>query len=211
MTATAVLRLLGALIIAALAHCLPAASEELGRFTGQVTTVWLGDGRNMRLVEPFEFVAPDGTHWPVPSGVIVDGASIPQIFWSLIGGPFTGPYRNASVIHDYYCDVRTRSYQDVHRVFYTAMRASGVSENKAWLMYKAVEKFGPTWELPKLDKRCEGPNFDFEICALAAKKPPKRTPKLSADALKQFADEVGAKADPEDLRKLKAAIDQVGN
>lgn len=108
-------------------------------------TEWLDDGRNMRLKRPFGFVEEGGREWPVPSETIVDGASIPRVFWSLIGGPLEGPYRNASVVHDYYCDVQTRSWQDTHRVFLEAMRCSGVNEVRAKTMYYAVYRFGPRW------------------------------------------------------------------
>jgi Protein of unknown function (DUF1353) len=43
----------------------------------------------------------------VPAGAIVGGASIPQVFWSIIGGPFEDKYREASVIHDYYCEQKS--------------------------------------------------------------------------------------------------------
>ncbi|OQS41908.1 DUF1353 domain-containing protein [Chromobacterium haemolyticum] len=109
-------------------------------------TAWLPDGRRMRLTQPFGYVDKDNLPWPVPVGAIVDGASIPQVLWSLIGGPLEGLYRQASIIHDYYCDVRTRPWQAVHRVFYEAMLCSGVSEPKAKIMYYAVYRFGPRWE-----------------------------------------------------------------
>lgn len=108
-------------------------------------TEWLDDGRNMRLKRPFGFVEEGGREWPVPSETIVDGASIPRVFWSLIGGPFEGVYRNASVVHDYYCDVQTRPWRDTHRVFLEAMRCSSVSEIRAKIMYYAVYRFGPRW------------------------------------------------------------------
>jgi hypothetical protein len=57
-------------------------------FVGRVLAEWLPDGRNMRLEEPFEYVDAGGRRWPVPKGISVDGASIPQVFWSIIGGPF---------------------------------------------------------------------------------------------------------------------------
>jgi hypothetical protein len=87
------------------------------------------------------------------------------------------------------------------------MLASGVGQSKAWLMYRAVESFGPKWDPPKYDKRCDGPNFDFENCAIAAKRPMKRIPKLNADELRKFTDELGTNIDPEDLQKLKSAIE----
>jgi hypothetical protein len=101
----------------------------------------------MRTVKPFGFVDSSGRKWVVPAGAIVDGASIPSLFWSIIGGPFEGKYRNASVIHDYYCDVRTRPWRDTDRVFFEAMRASGVSEREAKALYMAVVYGGPHWDL----------------------------------------------------------------
>jgi uncharacterized protein DUF1353 len=62
-------------------------------------TRWEDDGRLMTLVESFAYIDSSGRTWRVPSGVQVDGASIPQVFWSIIGGPFEGRYRNASIIH----------------------------------------------------------------------------------------------------------------
>ena len=62
----------------------------------------------------------------VSKGWIVDGASIPKIAWSIIGSPLSGKYCDASVIHDYHCDVRVRSSDEVHLVFHYAMLASGV-------------------------------------------------------------------------------------
>lgn len=108
-----------------------------------------GDGRRVRLVQPFSFEDADGTSWPVPVGTLVDGASIPQPFWSLIGGPFEGQYRDASIIHDFYCDRKDRPWRKVHRMFYSAMLARGVAPLKAKLMYYSVFQFGPRWELKR--------------------------------------------------------------
>lgn len=108
-------------------------------------TEWLEDGRNMRLKRPFGYVQENGRSWPVPSEVVVNGASIPRVFWSLIGGPFEGLYRQASIVHDYYCDIQTRSWQDTHRVFHEAMLCSGVAAAKAKVMYYAVYRFGIRW------------------------------------------------------------------
>jgi hypothetical protein len=99
----------------------------------------------MRLVAPFGFLDKRAKSWSVPIGTKVDGASIPQALWSLVGGPFEGKYRDASVIHDYYCDVRLEPWRDVHRLFYEAMLVSGVSESRAKVMYAAVYFGGPRW------------------------------------------------------------------
>lgn len=124
---------------------MPDEENTYGRFVGDLILRPLPDGRLMELVQPYEFINDDGVTWPVPSGVRVDGASIPQVLWSFIGGPFEGRYRNASVIHDYYCDSRTRPWRSVHRVFYNGMRASGVVEYMAKVMFAAVYFAGPRW------------------------------------------------------------------
>lgn len=114
-----------------------------------IRTEWLDDGRNMRVLEDVMYKDNEGRIWKTPAGSIVDGASIPRLFWRFIGGPFSGKYRYASVIHDYYCETQggpsRRRSQEVHKVFYEIMLVSGVSAWKAWLMYKAVATFGPKW------------------------------------------------------------------
>ena len=120
--------------------------EGSAHYIGDLEFAPLDDGRHMRIVKPFGFVDSSGRKWVVPAGAIVDGASIPQMFWSVTGGPFEGKYRNASVVHDYYCDVRTRSWRNTDRVFHEAMLASGVSEREAKVMYMAVVYGGPHWD-----------------------------------------------------------------
>lgn len=102
-----------------------------------------------KLAAQFRFVDPNGLLWSVPPGKEVDGASIPQAFWTFIGGPFDGAYIKASVIHDHYCNEKTRTEHDTHRNFYYGMRANGVEEWKAKFMYWAVATFGPKWKLGK--------------------------------------------------------------
>ena len=121
------------------------AQEHFGIFRGELIVKTLIDGRKLQLTHPFSFVDPTGKLWAVPAGKVVDGASIPPAFWSIIGGPFEDKYREASVIHDHYCDEKTDTWQNVHLVFYNGMRAHGVDPLKAKLMYAAVYNFGPRW------------------------------------------------------------------
>jgi hypothetical protein len=127
----------------------PVAGSEFGTFVGDVVAMFLPDGRTMRLTADFAYVDPSGKRWNAPKDSIIDGASIPQVFWTLVGGPFEGQYRNASVVHDVACEEKSERWQDVHRMFYYAMRAGGVSERRAALMYAAVYRFGPKWDEPK--------------------------------------------------------------
>jgi len=122
-------------------------SKNFGKYIGTVKSEWLPDGRKMRILELFTYIDPKGIDWQAPAGSIVDGASIPRVAWPIIGGPFEGKYRDASVIHDVACVEQARSWEDTHMAFYTAMRASGVSYSKASLMYCAVYHLGPRWPI----------------------------------------------------------------
>jgi hypothetical protein len=134
-----------AVMLALLAAATTSKAEDFGRFVGDVVAKWDKDGRIMTLTEPFAYISPSGDRWDAPKGSKIDGASIPRMAWSLIGGPFEGKYRDASVIHDVACVMRNRPWRDTHLAFYTAMLASGVERSKAKIMYSAVYHFGPRW------------------------------------------------------------------
>lgn len=138
------------------------AANEFGSFIGRVATVWLPDGRRMKLLEPFAYLSPEGARWDAPKGSIIDGASIPQVAWTFVGGPFEGKYREASVIHDVACVAKGRPWQDVHRAFYTAMLANGVGKAKAKIMYGAVYFGGPRWQRTSSVKVGPGAHSTFQ-------------------------------------------------
>ena len=116
-------------------------------FEGNVMTVWEAvKGRkdhNMLLTKDFTFVDANGDRWTAPAGYEIDGASIPSPFWTIIGSPYVGDYRRASVVHDYYCEKEKANYsaEKVHEAFYEAMLVDEVPQWKAWLMYKGVSLF----------------------------------------------------------------------
>jgi hypothetical protein len=118
---------------------------QFGRFVGTVKTEWIDPDRKMRLLDDFTYVDPQGVEWRAPKGSIIDGASIPRSLWTAVGSPFTGEYRNASVVHAVACVERNRPWQKVHRMFYEACRCGGVGEIKAKIMYAGVYRFGPEW------------------------------------------------------------------
>ena len=123
---------------------------NFGRFKGDVIALWLPDGRNMQLTQRFAYVDPRGKEWVAAKGSIVNGASIPGSLWSVVGGPYEGQYRQASVIHDVACEEMTSRWEDVHLMFYEACRCGGVSMTKAKTMYYAVYNFGPRWQPPTM-------------------------------------------------------------
>lgn len=100
----------------------------------------------MKLQKQFGYIDQNGKRWNVPKNTVVDGASIPKAFWTIVGGPYEGKYRNASVVHDHYCVIKTETWQDVHKMFYNACITGGTEIIKAKLMYSAVFARGPRWE-----------------------------------------------------------------
>jgi hypothetical protein len=103
----------------------------------------------MTLLDDFGYVDSVGYNWKAPKGHTIDGASIPRVFWTFIGGPFEGKYRNASVLHDYECDVKQRPSRAVHRMFYNACRCGGVEALKAKVMFAAVYHYNRPWGADK--------------------------------------------------------------
>ena len=133
---------------------------DWGRFTAEPVAAFLDDGRTVRLKEDFAYVDRGGKTWIAPKDTVVDGASIPAVFWSAVGGPFEGQYRNASIVHDIECDRMKEPWEKVHRMFYEACRCGGVAEDRAALLYGAVYHFGPKWVIRPVHQviEIEGPD-----------------------------------------------------
>ena len=115
-------------------------------FNGCVHATWSDDGRNMTLDRLLAYTDKNGKTWPAPAGSVVNGASIPRVLWHLIGSPFCGRYRRASVIHDVYYTTRTELREAVDRVFLEMMAADKVAWIKRRAMYLAVRIFSPRWK-----------------------------------------------------------------
>ena len=86
----------------------------------------------------------------IPRGFETDGASIPKVFWSIIGSPFKGQYLYAALIHDYLCKMGVdgtpkASRKVTNKIFYNCMRYYGVGRCKAKMMYWAVKVGAPKW------------------------------------------------------------------
>jgi hypothetical protein len=151
------------------------AQEHFGDFLDQLKGAFVPEAKPrplFRLDTDFRFKDPNGLLWSTPAGAEVDGASIPQFFWSFIGGPFEGPYISASVIHDHYCKTKERTAHDTHRNFYYGMRAANVEDWRAKLMHWAVETFGPSWKLDKrvvMQQQCLSSPGQASICTSVPK------------------------------------------
>ncbi|MFW2543877.1 DUF1353 domain-containing protein [Primorskyibacter sp. 2E107] len=117
----------------------------------------------MRIGRPYEFfptaerltfVDAGGRQWIAPNRTLTDGASIPQIFVSIVGDPTSPEFINAAAMHDAYCGIGNEAgamfhegtWQAVHKMFYDGLVVSGVAPGTAKLMFAAVWLGGPRWE-----------------------------------------------------------------
>jgi hypothetical protein len=128
-----------------------------GYFGGEVDARWENDGRTMVLLNELRYTDPYGQVWIAPAGSKVDGASIPRAFWTIMGGPFEGKYRKASVLHDVAYEQQRVAPEEADLMFYNAMRASGVGATTAKTMYYVLLRHGRHWKhrqaLPASDAR----------------------------------------------------------
>lgn len=105
------------------------------------------------MAAPLDFVDGAASRWQAPEGTLTDGASIPPMFTRIVGNPTDGPFALAGAVHDAYCGIgnesgpnyHARPWQQVHRMFYDALRVGGAPERKAKLMFAAVWLGGPRW------------------------------------------------------------------
>lgn len=115
--------------------------DYFGTFSGNPTTEWLdeaGADRRMKLLDEFWYEDTSSRRWVAPKGSVFDGASIPTPLWSVVGSPYTGEYRRASIIHDIACDNSEIPRKDADKMFYFACLAGGCAERQAQLMYAGV-------------------------------------------------------------------------
>jgi len=134
-----------AVILSVVGHT-PSLTATCSTYVGTFDARFLPDGRQIELLSTLIFRDRSCLEWIAPQGSIVDGASIPKFFWSLLGGPYEGKYRDASAIHDVACQQRGRPWAYVHLAFHEAMLVSGVEKWRARMMYTAVYHFGPRWD-----------------------------------------------------------------
>lgn len=132
-------------------------------YKGRVLTEWLNlpprKPRKMMIHEDFSFVDSNGLEWSIPPGIIINGISFPewrknQSFWKnilyTVGSvpikamnlsPFVGNARRASVIHDHYCKIQSRSSEATHKMFHEAMIEDFTPKWQADLFYNMVRIF----------------------------------------------------------------------
>lgn len=104
-----------------------------------------GDPGLWVLDAPLTYLADSGDEITALPGATTDGASIPRLFWRLIGPPLGDRYTAAAVIHDLlYRTGGAGQYlrSEVDDLFHEMLLVLGVPKWKAWLMWVAVRVGG---------------------------------------------------------------------
>jgi Protein of unknown function (DUF1353) len=105
---------------------------------------WCNDGtRDMVLLQPVRYVAPDGTLYTVPAGYRTNGLSAPKMSW-IICSPFEPRSREAAVLHDWLCDAEggNMDWLPAADMFYDAMISNAMLPVKAGNRWAAVRYVG---------------------------------------------------------------------
>ncbi|TNF08548.1 MAG: DUF1353 domain-containing protein [Gammaproteobacteria bacterium] len=102
-------------------------------------------GYKWRTVSHLVYETIAGDYVVVPPNFKTDLASIPRLLRLIC--PMHGPYTRAAVVHDYLYSTKEIDDTPIERkradrIFYEAMRESGVRRTKAYLMYLAVRAGG---------------------------------------------------------------------
>lgn len=80
----------------------------------------------------------------IHKGYCWDGASIPRIFWRLIGSKTDNKFLIPSLIHDVLCENHSYVNNDRYfadKVFERLLRVSEVSAFNRWLMFHSVDNY----------------------------------------------------------------------
>lgn len=98
-------------------------------------------------------VEANGYHITVRQGFDFDAASIPQIFWSLIGSPFTGNYTIGALTHDSLYASRALKRKECDDIFLDLMKQDKVNYFQRYAIYLAVRAGGGfVWNKHKEDE-----------------------------------------------------------
>lgn len=97
----------------------------------------VGSSKKARLVHDWYFWIGSKVYW-IPAGYIFDGASIPRIFWTIIGSPFEPDYWAAALAHDWLYLTHFVDRKTADEVIYQLLKQSGVGTIKAHIIWAAV-------------------------------------------------------------------------
>jgi len=113
----------------------------MGYFTNKIAIEPAG-GKYWRVTRAFAYITDQGDRIDVPVDFVFDGASIPQIAWSIIGHPLDQEYLAPAAVHDKLYRTQEFSRSKTDHIFKQAMRDKGVDWWKRTIMWSFCRMFG---------------------------------------------------------------------
>lgn len=117
-------------------------NDGIGRFAAPLRVEIAPPGRLARVLEDFVYVSPDGLHWTTPAGFVFDGASIPRVLWTRLGGPFDGPNIFIGAVHDPRYRFADCDRETADRLLLNVGRCAGLGKQDAMAIYLGVRLGG---------------------------------------------------------------------
>ena len=133
------------------------SGAEQGGFEGRVVVEWLDDAfvPSVRTVEDFGFRQTKGKFWKVARGQVFNGKGMPPLFSDMVGSPYEGSFRKASMVYESATQRMTEKWDEAQRMFFEASVAEGVAPQDAKVMYLLLALQGSRWEVAG-SSRCFG-------------------------------------------------------
>lgn len=78
----------------------------------------------------------------IPRGFTYDGATVPQVFWAITGGPFHPRVMKAALVHDWYYLTRLVDQKEADDVLARLLKEWGTHHWKVEMFYKSVATLG---------------------------------------------------------------------
>ena len=108
---------------------------------------------HIQLSEDWYFCIDTRIIW-IPKGYVCDGASIPRVFWSIVGSPFDPNNAVGAWAHDYLYLTHLTDKNTADEVAFQLWRQAGIRLLKARVMWFAVNKFGGfAWKNDEEDEK----------------------------------------------------------
>lgn len=99
------------------------------------------------------FFVVDGKQIIIPKGYYYNGASIPRVFWAIIGSPFEPDFWAGAGAHDFIYLTHIFTRPEADEILFQLIRQSGVGLGRARTIWGAVRACGyPAWTNNKQDR-----------------------------------------------------------
>ena len=133
-------------------------------FRSELLSNYVQGTNNIILLAPLAYWCPRSKQeYVVPCGFISDFASIPRVFWPLVGHPADHKWREQSVLHDYLCRSGIIPRKLADQIWYDTLRDAGMGYIMAQTLYLAVRIGSLTTNPDNYRAKNKGADYDIHL------------------------------------------------